>query len=244
MGFLGQAFFTARFLVQWLASEKKARVDRPRRVLVAQPSRGYCAPLLCDFPPGPGDHHRPGNGSLCLCAQPDASRARPEHDSLIQRASTHSNALDSRPQASDPESTHGEPDVRSSHERFADEHRSNSSSFESFNVCSCADAALADQHNTGGNPIAKPQSVLEVGVEATLRSRLLIPIKSAPECEHAVQIGRRRETRPKPPFPASCLSQKPHKLQSSRISAIRRMASAPAAAGFDDLIFIDQKIFA
>ena len=34
------------------------------------------------------------------------------------------------------------------------------------NVCSSADAAFADEHDVGRNPVAKPQGVLEVGVKA------------------------------------------------------------------------------
>ena len=49
VGFLGQALFTARFLVQWLASETKTRVDRSGCVLVAQSPGRCCASLVCRF---------------------------------------------------------------------------------------------------------------------------------------------------------------------------------------------------
>ena len=72
IGFLGQALFTARFLVQWLASERKRRSVVPVAFWWLSLLGGAAHSFLCGFSPGSGDHHRPGNGSLCLRTQPHA----------------------------------------------------------------------------------------------------------------------------------------------------------------------------
>ena len=72
VGFLGQALFTARFLVQWIASERKRRSVVPVAFWWLSLLGRYGASFVCDFPAGSGYHHRPSDGSLCLRAQPDA----------------------------------------------------------------------------------------------------------------------------------------------------------------------------
>ena len=51
VGFLGQAFFTARFLVQWLASEKKRDSVVPVAFWWLSLLGGIALLLVCDFPP-------------------------------------------------------------------------------------------------------------------------------------------------------------------------------------------------
>ena len=72
IGFLGQAFFTARFLVQWIASERKRRSVVPVAFWWLSLLGGTALSCVRNFSSGSGDHHRPGNGSLCLRTQPDA----------------------------------------------------------------------------------------------------------------------------------------------------------------------------
>ena len=95
--------------------------------------------------------------------------------------------------------------------------------------CAGADTAFADEHDLGGNPIAKPQGVLEIGAE--IREVAVIdPDQIGARSKHAAQDWPRRETRPEPPFPVvSPVPEAGQASMSSRISAIRRMASAPAA---------------
>ena len=122
----------------------------------------------------------------------------------------------------------GQPDVWSSHERFADQDRGDSGSFESFDVAAGADAAFADEHDIGRNLVAKPQGMLEVGAE--IREVAVIdPDQIGARGKHTVQVGRVVK------FDQSCHSQSLRPVpeaglasMSSRISAIRRMASAPA----------------
>ena len=90
VGFLGQALFTARFLVQWLASERKRDSIVPVAFWWLSLLGGAALLSVCDFPPRSGDHHRPGDGSLRLRAQPDAvvrqkllRRARACHSAAI-----------------------------------------------------------------------------------------------------------------------------------------------------------------
>ena len=50
VGFLGQALFTARFLVQWLASEKKRDSVVPVAFWWLSLLGGAASSLVCDFP--------------------------------------------------------------------------------------------------------------------------------------------------------------------------------------------------
>ena len=59
IGFAGQAIFTARFLAQWIASERKKRLGGPGRVLVAEPLRRHDLLCYAVHKRGPRHHRRP-----------------------------------------------------------------------------------------------------------------------------------------------------------------------------------------
>ena len=71
IGFLGQALFTARFLMQWVVSEKKRDSVVPVAFWWFSLLGGSSLPGLCDFPTRPRDHHRARNGAFRLHAKPD-----------------------------------------------------------------------------------------------------------------------------------------------------------------------------
>ena len=71
IGFLGQALFTARFLIQWVVSEKKRDSVVPVAFWWFSLLGGTGAPGLCDFPTRSRDHHRARNGAFRLHAKPD-----------------------------------------------------------------------------------------------------------------------------------------------------------------------------
>ena len=74
IGFLGQVFFTSRFVVQWLVSERQRTSRRACSLLVAKLDGWYSAFGLRGFSAGSSNHCRPSNGSSRLCAEFDASQ--------------------------------------------------------------------------------------------------------------------------------------------------------------------------
>ena len=69
VGFAAQAMFSMRFIMQWLASEKRAPQRRAGDFLVFQLRGRLDAVHLRDLSHGPGFHPRPGLRSFHLCPQ-------------------------------------------------------------------------------------------------------------------------------------------------------------------------------
>ncbi len=78
IGFFGQAMFTGRFLVQWLASEIKKDSVIPSGLLVVFHRWWRDIAGLCDLSQRPGVHRGAGVGSVGLCAQSDADPHPPQ----------------------------------------------------------------------------------------------------------------------------------------------------------------------
>ncbi len=75
IGFLGQAMFFMRFLVQWVASERSRRSVDATRLLVFQHSRaGWCCSFTRMHQRDVGVHHGPSDGFAHLCPQHQAER--------------------------------------------------------------------------------------------------------------------------------------------------------------------------
>ena len=70
VGFLGQAFFSARFLIQWIVSEAKRKSVIPLAFWFFSLGRGRDVALLRDLARRPGVHRRPGRRAGGLFAQP------------------------------------------------------------------------------------------------------------------------------------------------------------------------------
>ena len=62
LGFVAQGFFTARFAVQWIASERAGKSVVPLVVLAVVDRRRRAAARLCALPARPGVHRGPGFG--------------------------------------------------------------------------------------------------------------------------------------------------------------------------------------
>ena len=189
VGFLGQAIFTARFLVQWAASEKRRDVGRAGGVLVAQPGRrpdllAYTVhkqdpPLILGQAMGlfvyvrnlmlvakaaaPG-RERDGPSSV------GAGRRRPTGSTRrgvdgIGRTRVDAVGLGFRLGGEAEEAFDGEADVVGAHQGLADEDGGDAGGFEALDVAAGADAALADERDVRRDRVAEPEGLVEVGDE-------------------------------------------------------------------------------
>ena len=76
VGFLGQALFSMRFLIQWIMSERARRSVMPIAFWYFSLAGGHRAAHLRRLSPRPGLHARPGHGPRRLRPQPLADPCR------------------------------------------------------------------------------------------------------------------------------------------------------------------------
>ena len=221
VGFLGQAIFTARFLVQWCASEREGDSVVPVAfwwislagglTLLAYAAYRRDPPIIVGQVMGLFVYAR----NLMLIARKRRCKAALRRSGGGRLGAQAEELLD------------GQPEVGGTHQGFPHEDGRDALGFEAFDIGAAADAALADQDDIRRDAVPEAQGQIEVGDE---------PAEVAVVDPHEVGAGGQdpRQVRLVVQFDQCRHAERPARARSmaswpsSRISAIRRTASAPA----------------
>ena len=191
IGFSGQAIFTARFLVQWVASEKKRdsvvpvafwwlslvggltllvyAIHRQDPVIIVGQAMGlfvYVRNLML-VGKASGRRRSEARGRRPELAGPRHRRAAHRvdgpPDAEVRGRPIGSPVLGLGGEAE--EALDGQADVVGAHQGLADEDGGDAGRFEALDVAAGADAALADEGDVGRDPVAEPEGQVQVGDE-------------------------------------------------------------------------------
>jgi lipid-A-disaccharide synthase-like uncharacterized protein len=146
VGFLGQALFTARMVVQWVASERQREIVVPVAFWWLSLLGGIALFSYAIFRCDPVVITGQGMGILIYT----------RHLMLVEKARRR--VLVRSPQ----QPVYSQADIRRAQERLTHQHRGDASGFQTFDVPATADAAFTYEHHTARHLGAEPERMLEV----------------------------------------------------------------------------------